>query len=304
MSEQKPLLGVSACLLGQSVRYDGDHQRDTWLVDVLGRHVDFLPMCPETAIGLGVPRSPIGLFSTPGGVRVQRLDDRSLDYTQAITRHAHRATRELRNVSAYVFMERSPSCGIGTAKLYDPRGRFRRRGTGIHAAVIRDRRPELPMIQSSDLGDPARCENFVSRLFVLHRWLLLGNARQSRSRVRDFLERHELMLLAHSGAALRRLRRQLEAGDGSLSRDQSENVIRTLLLALARPTGRSGQGRALRALLGRLAAGGTSLAGDGRRLVQAYLDGRRDLQATLDSLLGGVGNMDDMLMRQYYLSLL
>ena len=124
-------LAISSCLLGQEVRYDGGHKRDAYLVGTLGRYFEFVPVCPEVAIGLGVPRAPIRLVGRPGTARAVGRQDPSLDVTAKLAAYGRKMGRALDDVSGYVLKSRSPSCGIERVPVYD--GDKARPGRGIYA---------------------------------------------------------------------------------------------------------------------------------------------------------------------------
>ena len=127
---ERPQIGISSCLLGQKVRYDGTAKRNRWLVDQFGEFVDYQPICPEMAIGLGTPRPPIRLVGTPDNVRVLGVEDPSIDVTEALEDFALNTTGQLGGISGYVFMSKSPSCGMERVKLYAENGYATKKGVG------------------------------------------------------------------------------------------------------------------------------------------------------------------------------
>ena len=191
-------LGISACLLGQPVRFDAGHKRDSYLLDTLGRYFDFRPVCPELAIGMGVPRQPIRLVRTPEGVRAQGGRDDTLDVTIPLTEFGRQTGAQLTDISGYVFKKGSPSCGMERVKWYAPNGHSLPGGTkGIFAEALMATLPLLPVEEEGRLRDPALRENFIERVLVYRRWQELCAAGLTRAALVDFHTRHKFLLLAH-----------------------------------------------------------------------------------------------------------
>jgi uncharacterized protein YbgA (DUF1722 family)/uncharacterized protein YbbK (DUF523 family) len=206
-------VGVSSCLLGRAVRYDGGHKRDAYLVDVLGRYFDYLPFCPEVAIGMGTPRPPIRLTGDPSAPRAVGVDVEDLDVTGKLVDYARSVAAEAPPVSGYVFKSASPSCGMQRVKVYDGKGLARGTSSGLYAGAIMDALPLIPVEEESRLGDPCLRDSFVERVFVYERWRRLCDGGVTPSGLIDFHARHELLLLSHSEIHYRRLGRLIaEAG--------------------------------------------------------------------------------------------
>src|SRR5205823_12948479 len=176
-------LGISACLLGQAVRYDGGHKRDPFLERTLGRFVEWVPVCPEVELGLGVPREPIRLEGDPAAPRLVAAKSRR-DLTRAMTRFARARAAELARLDlvGYVFKKDSPSCGLERVRVHGG-GRPRRRGTGLFARALMERLPLLPVEEEGRLGDAALRARFVERAFAHARWQGALAARMTRARL-------------------------------------------------------------------------------------------------------------------------
>lgn len=203
-------IGVSSCLLGEEVRFDGGHKHDRWITDALGLYVDFVPVCPEVEIGLGTPREPIRLERIGGSIRL--VAPRSgADHTEKMQSWAARRTTQLGHLAlcGYIVKKDSPSCGLERVRVYGRDGTPTRTGRGMFADALMRRFPTLPVEEEGRLQDPRRRENFVTRVFARSRWLEMEAAGLSRARLFRFHERHEYVLLAHSQAGLRRLGRLL-----------------------------------------------------------------------------------------------
>ena len=208
-NDQKPLLAISSCLLGQNVRFDGAHKRDNWLVNELGRYIDYRPFCPEVAIGLGIPRPPIRLVGTVENMRAVGVKNPDLDVTERLRTFAHQTVHQLGEVSGYVLKSKSPSCGMERVKLYGDKGMASSHGVGIHAGVVLRSLPNLPVEEEGRLRDPVLRENFINRVFCYQRWQRLRQSVVSAKALIEFHTRHKYMVMAHSQAAYQRLGRLL-----------------------------------------------------------------------------------------------
>lgn len=209
-------IGVSACLLGQTVRYDGGHKKDPFVTDLLGRFVTWVPVCPEVEIGLGTPREPIRLEGDPAAPRLVGTKT-GADHTRRMTDYARRRVAALAELglSGYVLKRASPSCGMERVKVYSPAGMPDRQGRGLFASALVAALPLLPVEEEGRLGDPSLRESFITRVFAHRR---LAALRESGGRPRDviaFHAAHKYLLLAHSPrhyAALGRLVADRPAG--------------------------------------------------------------------------------------------
>src|SRR5882672_7732319 len=160
----RPRVGISACLLGQNVRYDGSHKRDPFLVDVLGKSVTYVPVCPEVEVGMGTPREPIRLQRSGKGVRLVGVES-GVDHTKSMIRFADRraAALEALDLSGYIFKKDSPSCGIDRVRVFDRKGTASRTGRGLFAQRLMARLPLLPVEDEGRLADTKVRENFLDR---------------------------------------------------------------------------------------------------------------------------------------------
>jgi uncharacterized protein YbbK (DUF523 family) len=167
---RRPRIGVSACLLGEEVRYDGGHKRDSFLVDVLGPHVEWVPVCPEVEIGLGAPRPAMRLVRIGGDTRMI-TPETGADHTDAMRAYADHRVEELalEGLAGYVLKKGSPSCGMERVKLYPAAGGEPvREARGLFAEALLRRFPGLPIEEEDRLHDPVLCESFVTRIFLRH----------------------------------------------------------------------------------------------------------------------------------------
>jgi uncharacterized protein YbbK (DUF523 family) len=170
----KPRVGVSRCLLGDTVRYDGTHRLDQTVIGLLGPHVEWVPVCPEVEVGMGTPREPIHLVSSADGVPSMDLRVRLLavqtgaDWTERMHTWAQRRARELAalDLSGYVLKARSPSCGVDDVEVHAAEGEGR--GRGLFAEALIDAMPDLPVIDEARLADPGLREAFLDRVRSRH----------------------------------------------------------------------------------------------------------------------------------------
>ncbi len=206
INEPKIRVGVSSCLLGQNVRYDGGHKLDHFVTDVLGLYVEFIAVCPEAELGLGVPREPMHLQGDPQRPRMVTVHT-NIDHTDAMEAWARTRVLALEDedLCGFILKSKSPSCGKERVKVYDERGLFTRTGTGLFARILTDHFPLLPVDDEGRLNDPDLRENFIERLFVCRRWKELMAPGATREKLLNFHTRHKLLLMAHDPRRLRQL---------------------------------------------------------------------------------------------------
>jgi uncharacterized protein YbbK (DUF523 family)/uncharacterized protein YbgA (DUF1722 family) len=197
-------IGVSSCLLGQEVRWDGGHKRDRFLTDTFGRFVEWVPVCPELEVGMGVPRPPVRLERGEDGLCL--VETRSgRDHTRAMRAYTARRVAALREqgLCGYVLKKDSPSCGYQRVKVYARGGAPRRDGRGLFAEGLLGAFPRLPVEDEGRLCDPGLRENFVERVFAYRRLRDLFAGRWTRGGAVAFHAAHKLQLMAHAPEAYR-----------------------------------------------------------------------------------------------------
>jgi uncharacterized protein YbgA (DUF1722 family)/uncharacterized protein YbbK (DUF523 family) len=199
-------VGISTCLLGEPVRFDGGHKLDQYAVGVLGRHVDWVPVCPELDLGLGVPREALRLVGDPEAPRLVTVNGR-VDHTDGMLAWARQRVGQLRrlDLDGYLLKSKSPSCGMERVRVYTEAGMPSRSGPGLFARVLMDGLPLLPVEEEGRLNDPWLRESFVVRLFTHHRWRQLARRPGRPADLVAFHARHKLLLMAHSEPHLRAL---------------------------------------------------------------------------------------------------
>lgn len=168
MASSRPRIGISACLLGQEVRYDGGHKRDSFLTEILGSYVEWVPVCPEVELGMGTPRPPIRLERHGGEIRLV-MPSTGADYTDAMRKFAERRVEVLANLDldGYILKKDSPSCGLERVEVHHGSGVVSQDGRGLFAAALMARLPDLPVEDEGRLDDPALRETFLKRVFAV-----------------------------------------------------------------------------------------------------------------------------------------
>lgn len=208
MSAKIPI-GISACLLGEAVRFDGGHKRLPFAVDELSPWVAFEPVCPEMAIGLPVPRPALRLVETENGGQYLRFsDNRSGDLTEPMQTFARQRIARFEHLCGYIVCAKSPSCGMERVRIYTEDGKSNRKaGRGIYTQQLMQTFPWLPVEEDGRLHDPVIRENFVERIYALHELNTLRKEGLRRGELIAFHSRYKLLLLAHSQPLYRELGR-------------------------------------------------------------------------------------------------
>ena len=198
-SEEPIRIGVSACLLGREVRYDGGHKRDAFLVETFGRYVEWVPVCPEVELGLGIPRPTLRLERHGADVRLM-MPKTGDDHTDAMRSYAHKRVAALAgdDLCGYILKKDSPSCGMERVKVYDAHAIPSKSGRGLFAEALMQRYPNLPVEEEGRLNDPRLRENFVERAFAYRRVRALFTGRWTLGDLVAFHSAHKLQLLAHA----------------------------------------------------------------------------------------------------------
>lgn len=213
-------LGISTCLLGEKVRYDGGHKLDRYLVNVLGPFVTWIPICPEVECGLPIPRESVRLVQSQNGVRLLTSKSK-IDHTDRMLSWAEKRLDLLaqENMCGFIFKAKSPSSGMRDIKVYSENGMPLSKGVGLFAALLMQRFPHLPMEDEGRLNDAGFRENFIERIFVVHRWGKYLASDTARKELVQFHTDHKLMLMAHSEKHLRHLGK-LVAAPHTMQRDE------------------------------------------------------------------------------------
>lgn len=196
---EKIKLGISACLLGENVRYDGGHKLDRFLQNTLGQYVEYVPICPEVECGLGIPRESMHLEGEPESPRLITTRTRQ-DMTQRMVDWARKRVTQLEKeyLCGFIFKSDSPSSGMERVKIYNENKMSVKKGVGIFAGIFMKLFPLLPVEDEGRLHDPGLRDNFIERIFALKRWREILKKKEIRGSLVDFHTSHKLLILAHS----------------------------------------------------------------------------------------------------------
>jgi uncharacterized protein YbgA (DUF1722 family)/uncharacterized protein YbbK (DUF523 family) len=254
--EQDPIrIGVSACLIGSQVRFDGQHKRDAFLADELGKLVEWVSVCPEVELGMGIPREPVHLVAGPRPLMVGTRSNE--DWTDRMERFAAKRVRKLvgQGLSGYVLKSKSPSCGMERVKLHAPNAQPTREGVGLFAAELMRALPNLPVEEEGRLCDPRLRENFIERVFAYHRVRALLRARWTAGDLVAFHTSHKMALLAHSTEGYRALGRLVAAAKKRPRAEVASDYEAAFMGTLRKPASPGRHANVLMHMLGHLRKG-------------------------------------------------
>jgi uncharacterized protein YbgA (DUF1722 family)/uncharacterized protein YbbK (DUF523 family) len=197
--EAKIRLGISTCLLGKAVRYDGGHKLDRFITETLGQYVEYVPVCPEVECGMPVPRESMHLEGDPESPRLITTQTR-IDKTGQMMSWAKMRVVELEkeNLMGFIFKSDSPSSGMERVKVYSEKNMAARKGIGLFAHAFMEHFPLLPVEEEGRLHDPVLRENFIERVFALARWREILDAKASRGNLVEFHSKHKFLIMSHS----------------------------------------------------------------------------------------------------------
>lgn len=244
-------VGVSQCLLGDWVRYDGGEQRDPWVADHLARVWYLAPVCPEMAIGLGVPRPPIHLVQTDTSLIARGVAAPKQDVTAKLQQLVVDGAAQFAQLHGFLLMERSPSCGLGSVKIHTATGEFTSRGAdGIFAASLRTHLPWLPLIEAVQLSNPLVRAHFFTQVAALHDFnLSVIEGGVSAAKLVNFYSRYKYLVMAQGGAGYKTLGPMLANLKGDLVA-RSDEFKSALMRSLRDMPTRRSHVNALQHLLG------------------------------------------------------
>jgi len=212
-SQESPIrIGISSCLLGKRVRFDGGHEKDSYITDILGSYFELVPVCPEIEVGMPVPREPVRLEGASNSPRMVGVKT-GTDWTDKMSRYARQRVRkaDLADLSGFIFKSRSPSCGMERVKLYVKAETAEKKAVGLFARAFTEHFPHLPSEEEGRLTDAALRENFIVCVFVYHRLQGLFRRRFNRGEMVKFHTAHKYLLLAHSPSHYQQLGRLVAA---------------------------------------------------------------------------------------------
>ena len=217
-------MGVSACLMGEKVRYDGQHKLNRYIKDQLGQFVAFYPVCPEVDCGLPVPREAMRLVGDPEDPRLI-TQKTGIDHTDRMKDWMAGVLDQLASVgiSGFIFKSKSPSSGMERVKVYNEKGHPAPKGVGLFARGVMERLPLMPVEEEGRLNDNKLRENFIERVYVFHRWQQLTKGTKSVGALMAFHQRHKLIIMAHSPKTVSQLGKLI----GTASKDSLDECYDT-----------------------------------------------------------------------------
>lgn len=203
---EKIKIGVSSCLLGNPVRWNGGHSRDPFLIHTLGMFVEYTPVCPEVECGLGVPRETLRLTGEPESPRLVTTRT-GVDHTHRMSAWADSRLKELEplDLCGFIFKNGSPSSGLMRVKVYNSSGMPRKIGVGIFARMFTERFPRIPVEEDGRLHDPGIRENFIESIFVLKQWREVASGKRTVGKLVEFHTAMKLLIMSHSIDHYRRM---------------------------------------------------------------------------------------------------
>ncbi|MGD8570843.1 MAG: DUF523 and DUF1722 domain-containing protein [Gammaproteobacteria bacterium] len=249
-TDNKIAIGISSCLLGQKVRFDGNHKHQKFITGEFAERFYYVPVCPEMAIGLGVPRTPIHLVGNNEQQRAVNVKDESIDVTEQLVEFGRQKARQLQHISGYIFKKGSPSCGVFNVKIYKTPTQVLNTGTGLYAQEIINSNPLLPVEEEGRLNDLTLRANFLQRVEVYHRWQQLQSNGLSRHALVKFHTRHKFLILAHCEKTYRALGRMVANKEKQSLEIVAHEYISMLMDGLKRPGSRGRHSNVLEHMFG------------------------------------------------------
>jgi uncharacterized protein YbgA (DUF1722 family)/uncharacterized protein YbbK (DUF523 family) len=231
--ENRIRIGVSACLLGQPVRFDGSHKHDRYLTGTLGEYLEFVPVCPEVEAGFPIPRETFRLVGDPENPRFMTTRTQ-VDHTERMAAWAEKRVRELEkeNLCGFIFKSDSPSSGLERVKVYNAKGMAEKKGVGMFARAFTRHFPLLPVEEEGRLNDAKLRETFIEQIFTLKRWRETLSQPASMKQLVDFHTRHKLLILCHSPVHAKQMGKLVAEGRHQPIREVYADYERLLLEAL------------------------------------------------------------------------
>ncbi|RDL44626.1 hypothetical protein DN730_09580 [Marinomonas piezotolerans] len=246
-------VGISSCLLGENVRFNGGHSRSTYCLGPLAEHFEYHAFCPEMSAGFGTPRPTMRLVGDPDDPQLIFSSKSSGDLSAQLKQANHRYLDNLPALDGYIVMKNSPSCGLSRIKVYQDNGHpHMKRVTGLFTQALKDRYPTLPIEEDGRLNDPALRENFLLRVFAHHEFRLsVLNAPSMKSLI-DFHSRYKYVVMAHSQPAYKALGKLLSGQEKCSLDELTERYFSQFMSAISQPAKRKNHCNVLMHLVGYL----------------------------------------------------
>ncbi len=245
-------VGISACLLGERVRYDGGHKQSRFCLNHLTEVFEFTSFCPEVAIGMSIPREPIRLVAPIESPRVVGTVTKDLDVTEPLQEYASKVAKDNAHLCGYIFMKNSPSCGLYSTKVYKGEHNLPGKHAGMYARTLRELLPLMPVEEEGRLNDAALRENFIAQVFAYHDWRNQVEHNPTPRGLVEFHSRYKYLIMAHGQLPYKKLG-QMVAGSGKGDiHELSREYIKEFMFAIKRPANRKGHANTLFHILGYL----------------------------------------------------
>lgn len=250
-----PKIGVSSCLLGNKVRFDGGHKNNSYITKTLKNHFGLVSFCPEAGAGLGTPRRPIRLLKKDGSVRVVGVDDPTQDFTSILEAYSKDSEESVQHLSGFILKKDSPSCGMERVKVYNadrPGSQPQREGEGVFAKYLRETFPLLPVEDEGRINDPVLRENFIERVFIYQRWREMQSNNMKPANLVEFHSAHKYTIMAHDqkdAVSLGQLVAQCGAGNFD---EIADEYITLLMCVLKKRVSKGRHGNVLFHMMGYL----------------------------------------------------
>ena len=254
MSQAAPKIpvGISRCLLGDNVRYNGDHKHNRFCTTVLSDYFEFVPTCPEVEIGMTVPRKPIRLVDFGNDVRAVESDNPERDHSASLLQRGYDYAISNDDICGFIATPNSPSCGVFGTKLYLPNGNPINKTEGLFSKALRLSNPLLPVEESGRLNDAGLRENFITRVFTLYRWKQMVKSGLSPAAMVLFHSRHKYLIMSRDYSAYKTLGKMVAKIDKQNLEKCADDYIAVLMAALSDPPKRGSQCNVLQHLMGYL----------------------------------------------------
>ena len=249
----RPLLGVSACLMGKQVRFDGGHKKNNFILSTLSKHIDFQSVCPEIESGFGIPRSTMQLRKNGEEIRLVFSKDPNNDVTDKLLDYSNEKVNQLDHLDGFIFKKDSPSCGAFRVPVVVHKDGFRsKEGVGLFAKTFMERHPLIPIEEEGRLNDAGLCENFFERVYAYRRWKKACDQKSGVQELINFHSRHKLMLMARGSHFYQELGRLVSGTTKKDLAEKREKYIQRFMEVMKITTQRGRQVNVLQHIMGYL----------------------------------------------------
>ncbi|MGB0495680.1 MAG: YbgA family protein [Kangiellaceae bacterium] len=245
-------VGISGCLLGANIRYDGGNKNNQYCKKELSKYFEFISLCPEVGIGLPIPRETIRLTGNIENPRAVQTKDPNKDFTEQLSHYADKNKELLGSLSGYIVCQASPSCGMERVKVYNEKGQPESKGVGIFTARLKSLYPNLPIEENGRLNDPLLKDSFIKRVFIYDEWLALVKSGLTVNKLLKFHSRHKMLLLAHCQPIYRTLGPIVAQATKQNLIEKSELYINQFMKALSKRSDRANNTNVLMHIQGHL----------------------------------------------------